>query len=686
MRNFKVNCFLNHFVVKFFSILLMIFSISCIDREFDEPPVKEHVIPFTANSSIAYLKSLYQTGKFINISDDLTIVATVIADDRSGNFYKTLVVQDSTAGIEIKVNRTGLYATFPVGSRIGIRCKGLTIGDYAGLIQMGQGTYQDGGFTRLSGIEDVVSDKHLFPGPRGQYITPSVRTINSLTSFDLSTLILLQNLEFDRSSVGQGYADAIGQNSVNHTLMDCNANTILLRTSGFADFAGISVPELNGTVVAVLGTFNNDMQLFIRDTYDVRMNNPICNGGGPGIEDLTVLEIRQLFKGVNTTVSENVRIRGVVTSDRQFANINGRNLFIQDSTAGILIRFSSNHTFNLGDNLEINLRGVELSDFNGLLQVNNVSNSNAKVVPTGNPVVPEVIKIADLLKDFEKWESRLIQIRSAKLSKSSGQSYDGNVTVTDATGSVMLFTTSVATFANSAFPADSVNITALVSQFNAPQILIRNTTDVQPIQGGGGQGATLVSIREVRNLFSGTKSEISSDWKIKGSVSSDRSGVNIVGQNLYIQDSTAAILVRFNSNHLFDLGDELEIVIKASELSEFNQLLQLNNVALTNAKLIRKNVFVTPREFTIKQILDNGEDLEGQLVLIRNVDLSKSSGSTYSGTVILNDGTGVLDLFTRSQAVFSSSSFPLKASSIVGNISQFNNRQLILRNESDVKP
>jgi hypothetical protein len=102
--------------------------------------------------------------------------------------------------------------------------------------------------------------------------------------------------------------------------------------------------------------------------------------------------------------------------------------------------------------------------------------------------------------------------------------------------------------------------------------------------------------------------------------------------------------------------------------------------------LIRKNVFITPREFTIKQILDNGEDLEGQLVLIRNVDLSKSSGSTYSGTVILNDGTGVLDLFTRSQAVFSSSSFPLKASSITGNISQFNNRQLILRNESDVKP
>jgi len=668
-------------VVFIFGIFL-----ACVERDFDEPPVKERIIPFAANSSIAYIKSLYQPGKFVDISEDLTIIATVIADDRSGNFFKTLVVQDSTAGIEIKVNRTGLYATFPIGSRIGIKCKGLTLGDYAGLIQLGQGTYLDGGFNRLSGIEDVLSDQYLFPGPKGQFVTPVIKNIKSLTSFDLSTLIQLDDMEFDRSSVGSSFADIVGQQSVNHTLLDCMDNSILLRTSGFADFAGLTIPELNGRVVGVLGKFNNDLQLFIRDTSDLDMINPLCNGGNPMGEDKTISEIRGVFSGVNTKVPSNYRMRGVVTSDRQTANINSRNIFIQDSTAGILLRFSANHSFNLGDKLEVNLSGVELSEFNGLLQLNDVSNSAAKLISSANIWQPSVIKIGELLGEFEKWEGKLVQIRSAKLSKSSGSSYEGNVNVTDGTGTIPLFTSSAATFSGTSFPSDSVNITAIVSQFNTPQVLIRDVSDVEKIQGGGGTEVKQVSIRELRDLYSGTKLNVSGDWKIKGSVSSDRSALNIVGQNLYLQDSTAAILIRFNSNHQFDLGDELEVMIKSVELSEFNQLLQLNNVPLANAKLIKKDVMVVPREFTIKQILDNGEDLEGQLVLIKNVDLSKSSGSSYSGTIMLSDGTGTLDLFTRSQASFSANSFPVRVKSIVGNVSQFNTRQLILRNEGDVMP
>lgn len=65
-----------------------------------------------------------------------------------------------------------MYANFPVGMKIGLRCKGLTIGDYNGLIQIGQGTYQNGNFTNLSGIEDALVDRYVFKGPRNQVITP----------------------------------------------------------------------------------------------------------------------------------------------------------------------------------------------------------------------------------------------------------------------------------------------------------------------------------------------------------------------------------------------------------------------------------------------------------------------------------------------------------------------------------
>ena len=126
------NKFLSWSIGSFFFFFLIA---SCVDRAFDEPPVFTPTIPFSANSSIVQLKSKYIPGQFINIAEELNIIATVIADDRSGNFYKTLVIQDSTGGIEVKINSIGLFALFPIGTRVGIKCKNLTIGDYAGLIQ-----------------------------------------------------------------------------------------------------------------------------------------------------------------------------------------------------------------------------------------------------------------------------------------------------------------------------------------------------------------------------------------------------------------------------------------------------------------------------------------------------------------------------------------------------------------------
>ncbi|MBK9272188.1 MAG: hypothetical protein IPM48_11390 [Saprospiraceae bacterium] len=672
-----------------FAILIIpvLAIVSCQIQDFDEPPVKTHTIPFAANSSIAHLKSLHVPGQFVDIAEDLKIIATVIADDLSGNFYKTLVVQDSTAGIEIKINRTGLHATFPVGSKIGIKCKGLTISDYAGLIQLGQGNYLDGNNKRLGSIEDVLSDSVLFSGPRGNFIIPAVKTIQSISTFDMSTLIQLNDMEFSRISLGATYANATNQTTVNHILEDCSGNNLILRTSGFANFANVLIPELNGSITGVLGRFNQDLQLFIRDTGDVQFNQTPCGGGSGNLELKSIRDIRSLYSGSNLNINGNFKIKGIVISDRLNNNLNARNLFIRDQSAGIMIRWNTNHSFDLGDELEINLRGLELSDFNGLLQVNNVPTSNASLLSTGQSVVPIVINISNLISNFEMMEGQLVQIRAAKLSKSSGTTYESNVIISDATGNLNLFTSSAATFASSNFPIDSVNITAIASQFNSQQLLLRNLSDVEIRQGGGGMGPELRSIREIRNLFQGTRTDINDDWFVRGVVTSEKNALNIVGQNLYLQDSSAAILIRFSQSHNFDLGDEIEVQIKAVELSEFNNLLQLNNVPLGNSKPISKNKPIVARQTTIKDILENGENWEGELVKIVNVNISKSSGTTYGGTIVLNDMTGSIDCFTRTQANFANQNFPSSASAIIGHVAQFgNSRQLLLRTSADVIP
>ena len=84
--------------------------------------------------------------------------------------------------------------------------------------------------------------------------------------------------------------------------------------------------------------------------------------------------------------------------------------------------------------------------------------------------------------------------------------------------------------------------------------------------------------------------------------------MNIVAQNIYIQDNSSAIAVRFTATQPYNLGDEIEINVKGMELSEFNGLLQINNVPLANFSGTAFNV--TPvsvtaivSQFTSKQLL-----------------------------------------------------------------------------------
>ncbi|MEZ5198727.1 MAG: DUF5689 domain-containing protein [Bacteroidales bacterium] len=51
--------------------------------------------------------------------------SSVVANDESGNYYKTVVIQDDDGGIELKINDYDLYQTYPEGMEIYIKCKDL---------------------------------------------------------------------------------------------------------------------------------------------------------------------------------------------------------------------------------------------------------------------------------------------------------------------------------------------------------------------------------------------------------------------------------------------------------------------------------------------------------------------------------------------------------------------------------
>ncbi len=131
------------------------------------------------------------------------------------------------------------------------------------------------------------------------------------------------------------------------------------------------------------------------------------------------------------------------------------------------------------------------------------------------------------------------------------------------------------------------------------------------------------------------------------------------------------------------LDDEVEISISDAELYEYNKLLEINNVPLPNASLKSSNNTVPVRTATIAEINANFNAWESTLVKIVNVSIT--GGATLSGNRTLNDGSGTIAMFTSASALFSGLATPAAPVTLTGIVSDFNAKQILLRNAADIQ-
>ncbi len=693
----------------FFLLASTLFFASCVKQKFDEPTLASSTVDFTANTTIAALKKLHTTGGLELIKTDIIIEGTVIADDASGNFYKTIVIQDATAGIEVKINVAGLANDFPIGSKVLIKCNGLTLGDYAGLTQLGGGNMIDAkGNTVLASIEQLLIGSYIFKAGKGAVITPKVVKISDLNNSLASTLIQIDNVEFAKLSFGVPFADGTKKViAINRNLVDCTGGTMFLRTSSFATFVNDLTPTGNGSIVGVYSTFNVDKQLYLRDLNDVsKMTNTRCDGttggggtggtGGGSTELFAIGDLRAVFTGTKTTAPANKYIKGVVISDAVNKNVQPSSCIVQgDDGKGITVRFTATHPYLLGDAIQVDVAGLEISEYNGLLQVNNVPLANAKKLGKGTLPTPKKLTIAQIIADFENVESTLVAIDNCSHTASK---YGGNVILDDKTGKITLFTSSsatlTATFAADVPVSNVLNIVGIIGQYttataNTNQIQMRNLADATKGTGGTGGGTAIVEpIGTIRSYFTGTLTKVPANKALRGVVISDKDGKNIPALNVIVQgDDGKGILVRLTGTNTFPLGELLEIDASNMELSEFNGLLQLNKIPLVNVKDLGKGVLPTPKVVTLGQLATDAESLESTLVQVKNVDFG--GADKYGGTIKITDGTGTFDLFTSTSAtytaVFGADVPPTGVKTLTAIVSQFTTYQLQMRNAGDVK-
>lgn len=477
-------------IILIIRIGFFVYLVHSCNKPFDAPPATD-TLSVNTTTTIRALKLLHVKNNFERITDDIIISGIVIANDKSGNWYKQIIIQDESAGIVIKLDGNNLYANFPIGRKIVIKAKGLYLGDYGGVIQIGAGIdNSDPSNPTLIPIPSALFDKYILKGSFNNEVKPKFVSINALTASlqDTlqSTLIQLSDVEFATNELNKTFADAIGKQSANLTIKNCLGNSIILRTSGYADFASFKIPSNNGYIIAVFSVFGATKQILIRDTSDVQFFKPRCENAIS--TKISIAAVRNNYSGYPFIYTDNKFMHGIIISDANNGNIPDNEMVIQEdaNASGIRIRFNSVHHFKLGDSVALQLNQSMLTKEDGVLYVTNIDTSAIVKLAESKKIVPRVVTIQQLHNNINNWESTLVQLNYPML---IGNSWNQPVQLSNGSESIYLFNYPSASYYLSSTPSLPIHkLTGILSlQQSVAVILLRSLNDIELLTGSNTQ-------------------------------------------------------------------------------------------------------------------------------------------------------------------------------------------------------
>ena len=207
------------------------------------------------------------------------IRAVVVSSDEGGNYYKSMVVQDSTGGVELELDMTGLYTKYPVGQQVIIALNGLCVGDYNSLPQIGW-IYKDG----IGRINSQFIDSYIIRDGQATLANVPKPLTNNEIDFggpkDVNKLVRLENVRFEPLAINKPFAfnDATTDWKVYVPLANGTTDSVVVRTSNYAKFRNTIIQNKTYNLTGILTVFgkNNttnkyNYQLMIRTEEDIRV-------------------------------------------------------------------------------------------------------------------------------------------------------------------------------------------------------------------------------------------------------------------------------------------------------------------------------------------------------------------------------------------------------------------------------
>lgn len=247
-------------------VLAVVTGLVACKKEYDSPPIQ------SLNSSkvvtIDSLRAWQQAETTVSIQDSLSLYAIVTMDESEGNIYKNLFIEDHTGGLNLRLTSSSDYK---VGDSVRISLHGAYLNAYAGVVQ----------------LDSIDPDVMIIRQSSNNIFTAADITVDSLLAIQGNEswfrnwegrLVRINNVQFATSELSLTYADAVNQFSQDRILADCNGNQIIVRSSGFADFAGDQLAQGNGSITCIVGRYNETLQLIIRDSKEINMAGDRCAG------------------------------------------------------------------------------------------------------------------------------------------------------------------------------------------------------------------------------------------------------------------------------------------------------------------------------------------------------------------------------------------------------------------------
>lgn len=285
--------------IKFIALAFLALTLgSCMGDGYADPDLTEKVpaSPWGNNSlreknviSIADLKTQFATiinsdNGYKQIEKDMMIKAVVTGNDVSGNIYNQVSVQDASGAIIIAINGSGLSGYLPVGQEILVNLKGLYIGSYKKLPQIGGvNTKLSDGSLGIGKIERAIWNEHfkiLNPGEAdASTVVPEEFDLTKLTDAaymdaNVGKLMTLKKVKFASANGTNVWAPDDTNTSLElidaETGKKISSSNLVVRNSGYSKFANEVVPQGVFDITGIFTRYNNTWQIVLRSTDDLK--------------------------------------------------------------------------------------------------------------------------------------------------------------------------------------------------------------------------------------------------------------------------------------------------------------------------------------------------------------------------------------------------------------------------------